>query len=528
MPLPESYPGKVTKADFIAVVEEVNAASGTYVAGVLPQRFGAVGDGDADDTAELQAAIDYVANNGGFVYLPAGIYKITAPLVIKPYVSIYGADRLNTVIMVGNGANCDVIVTENWAALWDSLSSGGVYAFTLSNFTIDGNRANNTVGDGIKLYGYEYVVEHITVANMADRGIVTDWSPDAEPVNTRQASESRLSNFKVLRCGGNGIEFGGPHDSQIHTGIVALCNSDDNAGGKGFWVKPRSAASHITNVHVWGTTHYYAWYVEAPCYLTEPIGDGVKSTGTVMACLSNDIVVNGGKLFVSSVQSPSAKGLVLGDASHTGLAGLVIDTKVNDCQGGSVDFTYLGQGNVIRVLAYQTSGTTTLGSPGAANDVAVLVNGSAYANVYRRPEPKITRVNSTASGDKSTTSAVFLNIDATNFAATLPAREGDVLRIVMQARFYHSLADGDGAIGFTVGGTFEGGSNGTYSIHFESSGTTYSEHITWLSAPLTSGQIASGQVQVIPQFKSFGGTVTFRGDTNNVAQLTVENLGPLT
>lgn len=42
--------------------------------------FGAVGDGRADDTAALQAAIQKT----GLIYLPAGTYRITAPLKVPP------------------------------------------------------------------------------------------------------------------------------------------------------------------------------------------------------------------------------------------------------------------------------------------------------------------------------------------------------------------------------------------------------------------------------------------------------------
>lgn len=46
--------------------------------------FGAVGDGIADDTAAIQAAIDAVeAQNGGCVYFPAGAYKVTSTLTIS-------------------------------------------------------------------------------------------------------------------------------------------------------------------------------------------------------------------------------------------------------------------------------------------------------------------------------------------------------------------------------------------------------------------------------------------------------------
>ena len=43
--------------------------------------YGAVGDGVADDTAAIQAAIDALGASGGTVFLPSGDYKITASLV---------------------------------------------------------------------------------------------------------------------------------------------------------------------------------------------------------------------------------------------------------------------------------------------------------------------------------------------------------------------------------------------------------------------------------------------------------------
>lgn len=42
--------------------------------------YNAVGDGVNDDTAELQAALDYMHTNGGRVFVPAGVYKITSAL----------------------------------------------------------------------------------------------------------------------------------------------------------------------------------------------------------------------------------------------------------------------------------------------------------------------------------------------------------------------------------------------------------------------------------------------------------------
>lgn len=51
---------------------------------VTPQQFGAVGDGVNDDTAAIQAALDYVASlGGGTVYVPTGTY------LVKPQLKLY-------------------------------------------------------------------------------------------------------------------------------------------------------------------------------------------------------------------------------------------------------------------------------------------------------------------------------------------------------------------------------------------------------------------------------------------------------
>jgi hypothetical protein len=67
------------------------------VANVLD--FGAKGDGVADDTVAIQAAIDSVKVSGGAVYLPTGTYNITDTIIIDTGVYITG------VILFGDGRN---------------------------------------------------------------------------------------------------------------------------------------------------------------------------------------------------------------------------------------------------------------------------------------------------------------------------------------------------------------------------------------------------------------------------------------
>jgi len=65
--------------------------------------FGAVGDGVADDTAAIQAAIDAVgAAGGGSVYVPVGTYKLTDTLTVtNDYVALVG-DGSSASVLLGS------------------------------------------------------------------------------------------------------------------------------------------------------------------------------------------------------------------------------------------------------------------------------------------------------------------------------------------------------------------------------------------------------------------------------------------
>lgn len=52
--------------------------------------FGAMGDGKTDDTAAIQAALNFAEGKHGVVFFPHGTYKITAPLKVAPNVHIDG------------------------------------------------------------------------------------------------------------------------------------------------------------------------------------------------------------------------------------------------------------------------------------------------------------------------------------------------------------------------------------------------------------------------------------------------------
>lgn len=63
--------------------------------------YGAKGDGVTDDTAAIQAAIDYAFDSGSMrVYVPAGTYKITSPLLLR---SSYDSSVIGQRVWDGHG-----------------------------------------------------------------------------------------------------------------------------------------------------------------------------------------------------------------------------------------------------------------------------------------------------------------------------------------------------------------------------------------------------------------------------------------
>ncbi len=92
--------------------------------GIAPAK----GDGVTDDTASIQACLDYANNQGGaVVFFPSGKY-LTGTLSINTETSILGADRYNTTLVLKGGGNTPLLQ--------------GVINQSVRNISLDGNRLN--------------------------------------------------------------------------------------------------------------------------------------------------------------------------------------------------------------------------------------------------------------------------------------------------------------------------------------------------------------------------------------------------
>lgn len=117
--------------------------------------FGAKGDGVTDDTAAIQAAIDYIDNVAGSnprsprtvmtLYIPNGQYLVTAPLLLyqKDGIRITGDGPMNTQFIVGSNMS-----NATYPAAWQSLADYATYQANPAVFQIAKRRVTGVGSPG--------------------------------------------------------------------------------------------------------------------------------------------------------------------------------------------------------------------------------------------------------------------------------------------------------------------------------------------------------------------------------------------
>ncbi len=166
--------------------------------------FGAVGDGVADDTAAVQAAI--TAADGKIVHIPAGTYKITASLSWSPPAA--ASNYASSVRILGDGIERTIIDNRaNGPAISvTSAAAPGNFEATIGGF-IEGmtitKGAASTGGVGIFLRAaFQMVLRHLYITSQSSHGIqISCQLGDVDGSNMVQ-----VENTRIVSCAGWGIK----------------------------------------------------------------------------------------------------------------------------------------------------------------------------------------------------------------------------------------------------------------------------------------------------------------------------------
>jgi hypothetical protein len=176
--------------------------------------------GAANSTAGMQAAVDDAEAAGGrALLLPAG--TINCNIEVGSNIALRGQGILATTLKSVAGSDADVIkgksFDDNTNGGWTgNPEDNGDNFLELSDLTIDGNKADNSSGYGIRIWGRAHRWTNMVVRNCADDGI---WSEFAREVTSFAGDtpllEGNFHGITTIWNNGNGWTFRGPHDSMI-------------------------------------------------------------------------------------------------------------------------------------------------------------------------------------------------------------------------------------------------------------------------------------------------------------------------
>ncbi len=197
----------------------------------LAEEYGAVGDSSTYSGAAINRAIASLSR--GTVELGAGVFIIEETIIIRENIELIGRGPERTKLVLANGTNDDVIRTADFSSqtgqnIWTDAE--GIHRnFSVRGMTIDGNRANNSAGYGIRIYGKGYILSDLTIQNTQQDGLYTEAGSSGGVSSGIDMPEAIISNVRVFDTGGDGIDYRGPHDGLI---AEAFAGEADSVGLK--------------------------------------------------------------------------------------------------------------------------------------------------------------------------------------------------------------------------------------------------------------------------------------------------------
>ncbi len=191
--------------------------------------YGAVGTGIVDDTTAIQDAIDSLGSNGGFVYLPPGTY-MAGKITLKEKIILLGASAQATCIKAKANLNDNLIESDGFASLtltnkW--YTADGVLQYIgLRDIRIDGNKTNQSSGNGIALYAKGIYIDHVVITSCKENGLYTEAGEATGVTNWDTMPEGSIDSLQITQCDNHGWHFRGPHDINVNK-VTSSINGGD-------------------------------------------------------------------------------------------------------------------------------------------------------------------------------------------------------------------------------------------------------------------------------------------------------------
>ncbi|MDD2553235.1 MAG: glycosyl hydrolase family 28-related protein [Desulfotomaculaceae bacterium] len=174
-----------------------NITRAAVVSIINVKEFGAKGDGETDDTAALQNAVDSLSPGGGTVVFPPGTYITKDQITVRDKVSL-----------IGSGINVTVIKNINNTHIL--RLDDGASDLIVRGLTLDGNKGITGYGILAVTANKNITIESCKVCNTGSIGILFS-NPGIENIIIRDNILSDIGSSRIEHAGyeGNGLYLGG-------------------------------------------------------------------------------------------------------------------------------------------------------------------------------------------------------------------------------------------------------------------------------------------------------------------------------
>ncbi|MFE6000274.1 glycosyl hydrolase family 28-related protein [Streptomyces sp. NPDC056454] len=274
---------------------------------VKDRAYGAKGDGTTDDTAALQAALD-ACPLGGTVYIPEGVYRVSAPIRPHPARTLLGP---RSDMMAGTGlmdSACYLQPLPSFVGkaviLLRDQASGGYASLSaehrIEHITVDGSALEGTnLVDGLYAEGaiQNVRLDGVTIRRMSNNGIATGGVSNAFPYSWH------LTSVMIDNCRANGVLFSRMTDMTMVRSQITGCWGrglilSNSANSQMIGCRAERNGSHgIHLTGAWGTGTGSGGMLMSACSTDRNGGDGVRidATGNTPITISNLVTRRDGR-----------------------------------------------------------------------------------------------------------------------------------------------------------------------------------------------------------------------------------------
>lgn len=359
--------GTPLNATRLNYIENGLAAVSSAIGFANVKDYGAVGDGTADDTASIQAAINTLSVSGGYVFMPAGRYKVTSMLTIvqdnTTLVGVGCGERTNS-SQVGVGTRIEPTgaVTGSVIRVQRGANDRPVLGVILADFAIDGGGLGSAV-DGVHYRSNRGLLQNLAVYRMTGNGLhlqgYAGWS----------LYESRVMFCQVGQCSASGIWAETRAEDMHFTNNILFTNQ--------YGMRVQAASEQITACHFYDNTSFGLYFdgggtrsKVVGCKIEGNDGGGLRMDSTNGGI--SDIVVAANNFADNWTTNNTQDELAIGGQPATGITG---------CQIIGNNFTNKGGGGAgtkaryaINLIDGSAQGTTIVG-----NRFGIVGAGSHWA-----------------------------------------------------------------------------------------------------------------------------------------------------